>query len=339
MNRKLKLMIVMLAASGLLAGIAVAAASPSVTTGKATSITSSSAVLNGTINPNGNTAHYEFQIGLTNSYSGAVAARHGVSGTKAVAVKLAVSHLLPGTVYHYRLDATNGSGSSTGSDRTFRTAGNPPPEAATGAATNIGSMDATLTGVINPHNQETTYRFQIGTSTAYDLQTPDRTVPAGNQPVTVAVPVNGLGPATLYHFRLVALHGSSVVADGADATFFTEPAKPAAAHVQAHTTPHQSPVAPFVFKTSGKLVGPSSFPHGTGCFDNAIVRFFLGHRRVAATVVSIQPDCSFSGQTVFNHLPRHRHGVHKLRLRVVIHFNGNGYLAPADSGVSHVVLG
>ena len=57
MNRNLKLMIVMLAASGLLAGIAVAAASPSVTTGKATSITSSSAVLNGTINPNGNTAH------------------------------------------------------------------------------------------------------------------------------------------------------------------------------------------------------------------------------------------------------------------------------------------
>jgi len=339
MNRTLKLVLLMLAASGLLAGIAVAAASPSVTTGKATSITSSSAALNGTINPNGNTAHYEFQIGLTKSYGVTVAAKHGVSGTKPAAVKLTVSHLLPGTVYHYRLEATNGAGSSLGADRTFRTAGNPPPEAATGPATNIGSTAATLTGVINPHNQETTYRFQLGTSTAYDLQTPDRTVPAGNSPVTVAVPVSGLGPATLYHFRLVALHGSSVVADGADSTFFTEPAKPATARVQARTTPHKARTAPFVFKTSGKLVGPSSFPAGTGCFDNAIVRFFLGHRQVAATVVSIQPDCSFSGQTVFNHLPRHRHGRHKLRLRVVIHFNGNGYLAPANSSPSHVVLG
>ncbi len=339
MNRKLKLFFAVLVGSLMLGAVALAAASPSVTTDKATSITSSSAVLNGTINPNGNTAHYEFQYGLTKSYGLTVAAKKGVSGTKPVAVKLSIKQLLPGTVYHYRLDATNGAGSSTGSDRTFKTAGNPPPEAATGPATNIGTSTATLTGVINPHNQTTTYRFQLGTSTSYDLQTPDHTVPAGNKPVTVALPVNGLGPATLYHFRLVALHGSSVIANGADATFFTQPSKRPVPSVKAHTTPHRSGSAPFVFTTSGKVVGPSSYPKSTGCFENALVKFFRGHHLVATTVVSIQPDCSFSGQTVFAHLPHHRRGQHKVRLRVVIHFRGNGYLAPADARVEHVTLG
>jgi hypothetical protein len=55
--------------------------------------------------------------------SPAKAAGHG---TKAVAVQVTASGLLPGTVYHYRLTATSRFGTTIGADRTFKTAGHPP---------------------------------------------------------------------------------------------------------------------------------------------------------------------------------------------------------------------
>src|SRR5438105_1600176 len=63
MNRNVKLLIASLSASAVIGGVAAAASSPSVSTGSATSIKSSSAVMRGTINPNGSSTTYYFSYG------------------------------------------------------------------------------------------------------------------------------------------------------------------------------------------------------------------------------------------------------------------------------------
>jgi hypothetical protein len=338
MNRKLRLLFGVLIASALLTTTAIAASSPSVRTGRATSIKTFSAVLNGTVNPHGSGAHFGFQLGLTKGYGITIVSKRVVSGNSAVAVKVTARHLLPGTVYHYRLLASNGVGSAIGRDRTFRTAGHPPPVVATGPATDVTTTQATVTGVINPHRQQTQYMFQYGISKNYNVETLPRSAGAGNSPVVVAQRLTGLAPRTLYHYRLVALHGSSVVQYGADATFFTRPVKRPKARLRARITPHRSLFAPFAFTTSGRVIGPKWIPASSYCNGNVIERFFLGRRQVRKSLIPIGPDCKFSGKTVFNRIPRHS-GPSPVRLRVVIRFRGNGYLKPSHARRKHILLG
>src|SRR5581483_11591433 len=131
MTRKLKLLTALVIFSALVVGVAYAASSPTVATGSTSSITTSSAVLHGTINPNGSTTGYHFDYGLTNQYGSSTAGKTA-KGTKSLSVKATASGLLPGTVYHYRLIASSHAGLSAGTDHQFKTAGNPPPDAATG---------------------------------------------------------------------------------------------------------------------------------------------------------------------------------------------------------------
>ena len=118
MKRKLEILVPAVLLSAVLvlgmAAFAVAAASPSVTTGTHSHVTDTSAELQGTINPNGNSTAYYFEWGLTTAY-GVTSVEHSAGhGTKPVAVSTTASDLIPGTVYHYRLVAANGSGSATG---------------------------------------------------------------------------------------------------------------------------------------------------------------------------------------------------------------------------------
>jgi hypothetical protein len=98
------------------------AAAPTATTGGATAITQTTAKLHGTVKPNNQPTTWHFEIGGTISYGtstqeqGTIAA--GSGNTKVVTD---VGGLQPGTAYHYRLVATNPSGSVAGKDRTFTT--------------------------------------------------------------------------------------------------------------------------------------------------------------------------------------------------------------------------
>lgn len=93
------------------------------------------------------------------------------------------------------------------------------PGASTGPATNVTAAGATLTGVVNPNKDETTYAFEYGTTTAYGARTPDATV-SGNAGKDVEQAVTGLAPGTVHHFRLVVANASGSDL-GADMTFTT----------------------------------------------------------------------------------------------------------------------
>ena len=177
MKRKLELLAAVLGTSALIGGVAVAASSPSVDTGRASHVAQHSAVLHGTVNPNGSSTTYFFQWGLTNAYGVNGKAHSAGAGDKAVAVQQTAGGLIPGTTYHYRLVATNAVGTSVGRDRTFTTAGHPPPGVTTGPATGLSTSGATLTGVVNPAGAATTWWFEWGGSTAYGQETAPQTLP------------------------------------------------------------------------------------------------------------------------------------------------------------------
>lgn len=96
---------------------------PAVVTGAATAVTTSTATLNGTVNPNSNWTHAVFQYGLTTAY-GSVLPLTTLSfgGTTPEAVTAALTGLQPNATYHYRLIASNDGGIVAGADLTFTTA-------------------------------------------------------------------------------------------------------------------------------------------------------------------------------------------------------------------------
>jgi hypothetical protein len=96
----------------------------------------------------------------------------------------------------------------------------------TGPAEAITPTSATLTGTIDPDGSPRTYHFEIGSTTAYGLQTPEQATGSGAEPETVKAGVSGLSPATTYHSLLVA-DGVS----GGDRTF-TTPALPGIARLR-----------------------------------------------------------------------------------------------------------
>jgi hypothetical protein len=334
MKRTLQVLVLSTVLGTSIAGTALAAGSPAIATGLATNVGDTTAVLNGTVNPNGHATQYDFTYGPTTAY-GATTTLHTVkAGTKAVAIAITVTGLTPGTTYHYRLNATNSGGAVAGADRAFTTTGHPPAAVVTGGPVNVGKTVATPTGVINPEGATTTWVIQYGLTTAYGMQNFPGTLVAANTPVPVAAQLTGLASATLFHYRIVAFHGLSVVSAGGDATFFTEPSKRPTPRMTAHTSPGRDKRSPYSFTTSGTLSGAGFIPAAQRCTGNVGVRFFNGRRQLAFVVAPVQPNCKFSVSASFRRL----HSKGPAGLTVTVDYRGNGYIA-AVNRVDHVTAG
>ena len=194
---------------------------PTVTTGAASSITSVSATLNGTANPNGLPTMAHFEWGTTASYGNSTSAQSLGSGTSSASVNAAISGLSPNTTYHFRLVASNSAGTTQGSDRTFTTTSNPtPPTVTTLVASAVGTTTATLNGSVNPHGLTTTDHFEWGLTTSYGNTTPNQSAGSGTGTVSMNAGISGLAPGTTYHFRAIGSN-SAGTAYGADLTFTT----------------------------------------------------------------------------------------------------------------------
>src|SRR5205814_10506520 len=86
-----------------------------VTTNAATSVTSSSATLNGMVNPNGLSTNVHFEYGTTTGY-GSSTTGQDFSGSTTQPVTETITGLSPDTTYHFRLVGTNNDGTSFGYD-------------------------------------------------------------------------------------------------------------------------------------------------------------------------------------------------------------------------------
>jgi len=98
--------------------------SPNATTESASNVGAFEGTLVGTVNPNRIDTHYQFEYGTTRSYgqSAPLTAEDIGAGISNVKVTQTISGLTLGTEYHFRVVATNSSGTVYGADQTFKTA-------------------------------------------------------------------------------------------------------------------------------------------------------------------------------------------------------------------------
>jgi hypothetical protein len=179
------------------------------TTDPVTSVTGTTATLNGTVKPEGvalTDCYFEYGVqGFSSRVSCDPEAGSIPNTDSDVSVSSDIADLEPSTVYRFRLVAENAAGLILTEQRAFTTPG--PPVIVSQFPLDVTRTTATLQARINPAASPTTYHFQWGPDTGYGTRVPadfNLFVGAGSEPVTVDIPVSGLEAESVYHFRVVA---------------------------------------------------------------------------------------------------------------------------------------
>jgi alpha-tubulin suppressor-like RCC1 family protein len=182
---------------------------PKAWTLSASTITTTGATLNGTVNPSGSLTAAWFQWGTTTNYGNLTAATGMGSGTNALPLSAPLAGLTPGVTYHYRVAATNSNGAGYSSDGSFTTLG--PPEVWTLSATTVTATNATLNGTVNPNGYPTAAWFQWGNTTGYGNLTAATDMGSGTSDLPLSVALAGLTLGATYHFRVAATNSYGAV--------------------------------------------------------------------------------------------------------------------------------
>lgn len=233
-----------------------ALATPVASTGDAGSLTTGSAVVKGTVDPNAEATNYWVEYGTSASYGVKTAEAVVPAGDDPVPVEVTLTGLSAATTYHYRLVAKNPSGENAGVDRTLRTASNPaPPSISSRSVTGVSGAGATVGANVNARGLATTVRVEYGTSTRYGSATPEQAIGAGTSSVPVSVPLSGLKPNTRYNYRFVATSAAGVTRQG-NRTFTTSKV-PTGVAITPSTV---RPIYGSGLTVTGSVAGASSLP-------------------------------------------------------------------------------
>lgn len=195
---------------------------PTASTVAASSIGSSTATVNSTVNAGGVSTTVSFEYGLTSSY-GSTTTTTTLSSSTSTSVSGSLTGLAAETLYHFRVVATNSYGTTYGSDLTFTTTavGAVTAPTATTNAASAATTTATLNGTVNANGGSTTVTFEYGTTTSYGstISATPATV-TGNSSTSVAASLSGLTAGTTYYFRVKAVNGGGTTY-GSQGTFTT----------------------------------------------------------------------------------------------------------------------
>jgi hypothetical protein len=198
------------------------ASPPAVTTIAATSVGATEATLNGSVIPNGLATDAWFEWGTDPTLAGySTTGPQAVgSGTASQPIEQLLTGLATGTVYYYRVAASNGSVTSKGAILSFLPGA--APTVTTLTATGVGETGATLNGNVNPNGLATDAWFEWGTSPSLVTfnTSPTQAVGAGTNSQPVMVTLSGLSPGTTYYYRVAASNATGT-ADGSIASFTT----------------------------------------------------------------------------------------------------------------------
>ncbi len=185
------------------------------------------------------------------------------------------------------------------------------PAVSTTAATNVTASGATLNGTINPNGQATTYYFQVGTTTTYGLQTTPGTAGSGTANVATTSSLTGLGSASTYHYRLVAVNVTGTTY-GNDTTLATT--TPASRLAPVGHTAFVSPAG-----VGGIFVGCFGQSNCKGSMALSLSGITLGKRGLFSVTADGGGIVHFTLSSVGKELLRQRH---QLPVEVVIAQSG-----------------
>jgi BspA type Leucine rich repeat region (6 copies) len=196
---------------------------PLVTVDPATHITSTAAGITGTVNPQGQPAGCFVQWGATTAYGYTSPPVRLPAATEELVVSNNMIGLSPNTTYHFRLAATNSSGTGYSPDMMLTTPSGPigqPPTAVTLPVSAITTTSANLWGTVGSVGVVGGYYFRWGLDANYGNTTASGFIPI-NQQFSTYQSLGGLSPGTTYHFQIVATN-SAGSAFGADQAFTTQ---------------------------------------------------------------------------------------------------------------------
>jgi hypothetical protein len=182
---------------------------PGATTGAATAIGTTTATLNGTVDPNSRDTTFYFEYGTSTAYGTKTTVKSAGSGASPQNEAEAIAKLQVGKTYHFRIVATSDAGTTTGADASFATSSS--PVAVTADATPVAVTSATLRGQVTPNGLATTWWFEYGTSLSYGLKTASHSAGSGTTARAVSDGITKLTAGKSYHFRLVAQNSSGRV--------------------------------------------------------------------------------------------------------------------------------
>ena len=245
-------------------------------TGAAGSLTASSVVLEGVLNPKaaGDPGSFEFlfRASATECQEGAATPAGVAAGLKGEAVGTEVTGLVPATQYTFCLLARNEAGEEAlGAPVTFTTPAAPPVVEGE-SASGVRATEATFEAQVNAENQKTTYSFEYADEEAL-LGKAGATVVAGGAPLAAvfggqpaSVATGGvLAQNTTYFYRVIAENQQSKL-EG----------KPIAGPVQSFTTA-LAPETPKA-EPAGEVTATTATLHGVlnpGAAGNAGSSEFL----------------------------------------------------------------
>jgi hypothetical protein len=172
---------------------------PVVVTLKPRAVTATSAKLAGGINPKGQATSYYFQYGTTSAFGSQTPTAGVGAGTTRVNVLVPIDRLKPGTTYHFRVVASNASGTSTGNVVTFTSITGPGGVTILASPTPIVlGRGATISGqVLPPRTHHLTVALERASS-PFGPWLSGRTTAAGK---TGAYSFPGVAPASNSWYR------------------------------------------------------------------------------------------------------------------------------------------
>ena len=207
----------------------------SLSTGSVTSLTATSATLNGSWTGDGTDTHCYFEWGTEESYGNSTSNPPGTdsgSGTGPQNTSAMLSGLDARTTYHYRVVCSNPTGNTKGTDQSVTTLALPVVKST--VPTEFETTGVMLNALVDPENGgETTAHFEYLSQEEYKAAQPDPWSAATSTPVSppigsdskehaVQAKVSGLDPGSIYVYRVVASSPAGT-ANGPDETFSTLP--------------------------------------------------------------------------------------------------------------------
>ncbi len=186
-------------------------------------------ILEGSVNPEGNTTGYHFEYVdeadfKASGFSHAVSTPAGslAASVEGQLVSVHLTGLAPNVTYYYRIVASNVESVSpaVGAVETFGSL--PAASIESAYVTDVASSSATINAQVNPLGSSTDYSIEYGPSSAYGHAVTGY-VGEGTTAEPLSRHLQELSAGATYHFRVVLRNGLGTV-DGPDHTFTTQSA-------------------------------------------------------------------------------------------------------------------
>jgi hypothetical protein len=203
-----------------------ALAAPEVTIDPVGSVGTTTATVEGTVNPKGDTADWRVQLqqGCEGSFSNRPLRTIAEGSEAPVAVEDELTGLLPSERYCAQISATNSAGTTISAVEEFETDPVEPSEVEAAFAAPRTDTTARINGRLNPEGHAITYRFEYSTDGGASwIALPDREDTSESRiKLLVSEELTGLSPDTPYSYRLVAENEAGSVQSEAK-SFTTRP--------------------------------------------------------------------------------------------------------------------